>query len=195
MVIQLKKGNAKKIIGILIALVIILGGLLTFNLRDESKGVMENSDTESYQFKDIERMDKAKTIDDAIDKIFGNDRLVRTENNEDILNDYSEQVENGSYIIIPLFMKVGFDTRMEMIDFLHYIQYSGLTKDSSGHQYRIQMNIYQPIKAGMNLPEPHQKWGIGTDNVEAMDFSDKETMLGEIHRYGEFEGVNPSGMN
>ncbi|USK31385.1 hypothetical protein LIT32_25155 (plasmid) [Bacillus sp. CMF21] len=56
------------------------------------------------------------------------------------------------------------------------------------------MNVFQPIKPGMNLPDPHQKWGISTKNVKAMDFSDKETLLGEIHLYGKFQGVNPSEM-
>ena len=108
---------------------------------------------------------------------------------------------------------------MEMIDFLHYLQYSGLTKqhfiketlpedfvvvsfinprepeDLEREPFMINMRVYQQIKPGMNMPESHQGWSISSDVIEVMDFSDKEDILDSISQYGKFEGYNPSSSN
>jgi hypothetical protein len=201
----------KKYVGILVALVIGLGigfifgyfyenGEVTKEKEKDIKtatAVKDKSDSsnKTYQFKDIESMEKAKTVGEAIDRIFGDERLVKTEGNKDMFTEYYKEKLPTTGVLIPFFMKPGSDSRMEMIDFLHYIKFSGLMENAWGEGYHIQMNVFQPIKPGMNLPDPHQKWGIKIDKLKVMDFSDKETMLGEIHQYGEFEGVNPSGMN
>ncbi|MGE7835208.1 hypothetical protein [Viridibacillus arvi] len=180
----------KKLVGFLIALVIILGGLWSFNLRDDSKGVMENNkdykesvlntlenheqpDFESYQFKDIESMEKAETLEEAFDKIFGNERL------------FDGDMDGG---VITIEMKPDYDTRREMIDFLHFIQYSDLIGSELDEKTGIvNMQVVKPIKPGMNRPEAHQKWAIHVDQVKIMDFRDKETMLDEISLYGKYE--------
>ncbi|MGM0878075.1 MAG: hypothetical protein ACQEWV_26000 [Bacillota bacterium] len=72
-----------------------------------------------------------------------------------------------------------------------------LTEKRAGYDSyppEFQIRYYQPTKPGMNRPESHQEWSINVDTVMEMDFSDKDTMLGEISRYGHFSGVNPSGM-
>lgn len=119
-------------------------------------------------------------------------------------------------LFIGIAMKPELDTRMEMIDFLHYLQYSGLTKphfikvplpedsvkvnsiNPNKHKkmepFTIDMRVYQQIKPGMNMPESLQGWSISSEIIEVMDFSDKEDILNNITKYGKLEGVNPSGM-
>ncbi|WP_449355194.1 hypothetical protein ACUL41_03430 [Virgibacillus natechei] len=43
----------------------------------------------------------------------------------------------------------------------------------------------------MNEPEAKKIWFISNKRVEEMDFSDKETKLGDIHNYGYFEEFDP----
>jgi hypothetical protein len=161
----------------------------------------------TYQFQDIESMEKAQSVGEARDKFFGTERLVKIEDiYKEALTDSIERpvilAQQKEYykekpampgLSIPFFMKPGFDSRMEMIDFLHYIQCSGLTENAWGKPYYISMSVYQSYKSGVELPEPHQGWGISTEKLKVMDFSDKETMLEEIHLYGDFTGINPSG--
>ncbi|MEH7306472.1 hypothetical protein [Neobacillus drentensis] len=209
----------------------------------------------SYQFQDIESMEKATSVKEAYERIFGKDRLFddfkdgdpeRDPNSTSFKDFFDGEIKydlNGYYefknlppsetlkyypdkpysyqnIYFNIAMKPGLDTRMEMIDFLHYLQSSGLTKPhlikeslpegsvrvnsvdphpnagpEKNPSFNIYMNVFQKIKPGMNKPESHQRWSISSDVIEVMDFSDKETMLGEIDKYGKFEGVNPSGMN
>ncbi|WP_162800324.1 hypothetical protein [Oceanobacillus zhaokaii] len=105
---------------------------------------------------------------------------------------------------------------MEMVDFLHYLQFSGLTKPDFVKEtlpedsvsvmsiyntetpeeippFTVYMEVFQEIKPGMNKPESHQGWSISSDVIEVMDFSDKEHIVNNINMYGNFEGVNPSG--
>src|SRR5699024_5402373 len=93
---------------------------------------------------------------------------------------------------INIDMKIGYDSRMEMIDLLHYIQYSGLLENALEDSYTIRMSIFSERKPGMNEVEAHQSSRISTEKIGAMDFSDKDMMLVELSRYGNFEGVNPS---
>jgi len=183
-----KKG--KKLVGIILALVIVLLIFSSINKNGEEEMTVTSNDT--YQFQDIESMEKADSIEEAFERIFGKER------------NYEEMIYNDTQILMDIEMKPGIDTRMEMIDFLHYLQFSGLTtrdsisglppENADDKYFYVTMRVFQPIKPGMNEQEPHQSWNIITDKVEIMDFSDKDTVLGEIHRYGVFKGVNPSGM-
>ncbi|MCK2000485.1 hypothetical protein MZM54_03640 [[Brevibacterium] frigoritolerans] len=257
----------KKLVWILVALVIVLGGLLISEYmkddREEAKEKGEaatvvakevgksTEDNETYHFQDIENMEKATSINEAFVRIFGKDRLFDDFKDSDSYSDYESSNFKDPYngdikyylsgvydsdnipsddrftyfpekqyffesMFIGISLKPGFDTRMEMIDFLHYLQYSGLTnhqfikealsEDSvkvyniyptepeEKKPFTINMEVYQQIKPGMNMPESHQGWSISSDIIEAMDFSDKESILNSIHMYGKFEGVNPSGM-
>ncbi|MCM3619650.1 hypothetical protein M3936_18935 [Sutcliffiella horikoshii] len=173
----------KKLIIGLVALVIVLSGLLILEYAKDnrvSSVIAEGTKKQTYQFQDIESMDKAKNVEEAFDKIIGKERLIHNNNT----------YENNA--LFPFDLKPGYDTRMEMIDLLHYIQHSGLIENESGHIYLVQMAVYNPIKPGMKRQGPHQKWGISTGDIKVMDFSDKETMLREISLYGTFEGYNPS---
>lgn len=84
------KNKNEKIVGILVALVIVLGGLLIFSInkngvetkekKEDIKTVSEKetkpvSSNEPYQFQDIESMEKASSIKEAFERIFGKDRL------------------------------------------------------------------------------------------------------------------------
>lgn len=260
----------KKLVGILVALVIVLGGLLIFEYTKDNgekmkaKGEITTASTEeaknhtrdnrNYQFKDIESIKKATSIKEAYERIFGKERLFDDFKDSESYSDYersnfndpfkgeikyyvngvykTENTRNkdGSLIYYPenqyyydmmnidITLKPSLDTRMEMIDFLHYLQYSGLTKphfikeslpedfvmvmsvnpkdpeEIELEPFMINMRVYQQIKPGMNMPESHQGWSISSDVIEVMDFSDKEGILNSIHQYGKFEGVNPSGM-
>ncbi|WP_454862266.1 hypothetical protein [Peribacillus frigoritolerans] len=242
----------KKIVGILVALVIVLGGLLIFSINkngDETKEKKEDIKTvsekeakpvasnEMYQFQDIESMEKATSIKEAFERIFGKDRLFDDFEDNESFNGEIKYSLNGLYntdnipsdewskyfpekqyffesMFISIAMKPGFDTRMEMIDFLHYLQFSGLTKPGYIKEslpedsvevfgvyhtepeeippFRIDMTVRQQIKPGMNTPEPHQTWSISSEVVEVMDFSDKEDIFNRIQSYGDFKGYNPS---
>lgn len=238
----------KKLVGILVALVIVLGGLLIFEyVKDsgeetkvEGEAAIAITETnETYHFKDIESMEKATSIKEAFERIFGKDRLFdnfkdsdsyngeikydlggvyKTENisKENRFTYYPDKQYFFQFMFINITMKTGFDTRMEMIDFLHYLQFSGLTKphfiqgslpeDSVKinsiaptapeeiPSFDINMQVFQQIKPGMNMPESHQGWSISSDVIEVMDFSNKDDILNSIHMYGKFDGVNPSGM-
>lgn len=259
----------EKIVGILVVLVVVLGGLLFFEYandnEEETKEKREatatstegeenpTEDIRNYQFKDIESMEKATSIKEAYEGIFGKGRLFddfkdsepdshldktklkdpykgeikyivkgvsKLEDDWQKLLTYSP--ENQYYyerIYIDITLNPEFDTRMEMIDFLHYLQYSGLTKphfikkslpedfvlvgsvnlkeieEIELEPFMIYMNVYQQIKPGMNMPESHQGWFISSDVIEVMDFSDKEGILKSIHQYGKFEGYNPTKAN
>lgn len=261
--------TVKKLVGILVALVIVLGGLLIFEYTkdngEETKAKGEaataitkeaekkpTEDKRNYHFKDIESMEKATSVKEAYERIFGKERLFddfkdsdsytdyeksnfndpfkgeikyylngvyETENisNEDRFKYYPENQYYFDMMNIDITLKPSFDTRMEMIDFLHYLQYSGLTKPHFINEalpedfvrvstinpkepeeiepFMINMRVYQQIKQGMNMPESHQGWSISSDVIEVMDFSDKEDILNSISQYGKFEGYNPSVMN
>ena len=191
-------------------LVIALSGSLVYVLLNDSKEVTDNNpgDYVSYQFQDIEGMKKAESIEEAYLKIFGENRLY--ENNphfdrEDAIYNEKGIFYGDTYVYLLIEMETGIDTRMEMIDFLHYLQYSDLTSNEtvdgfasnrgSGEDFIVDMRVFQPVKPGMNTPKPHQIWRVSSSVLSVMDFSDKETMLNDIHQYGNFEGVNPSGMN
>lgn len=175
-----------------------LGGLLVFgyfymfednDIKTNGTSIMSVNNKESYHFQDIEKFEKAESIIDAFEKIFGNDRLL---NKENVIENMGQDgmVLHSPGIGLSINMQPGYDTRMEMIDFLHYIQYSGLTENAWEKPYSIDMYVYQPVKPGMNKPDPHQKWSISTESVKMMDFSDKKTMVKEIHQYGKFEDVD-----
>ncbi|GGJ76990.1 hypothetical protein [Virgibacillus salexigens] len=72
------------------------------------------------------------------------------------------------------------------------ISSSDSVEESRDKYFTIFMHIYQPTKPGMNKPTSLQEWGINTSQLEKMIFNDKDIMLGEIGKYGNFEGVNPS---
>lgn len=242
----------KKIVGILVALVIVLGGLLIFSINKNGEETKEKKEAiktvsekeakpvasnETYQFQDIESMEKATSIKEAFERIFGKDRLFDDfEDNEsfngeikyDLYGVYnadnipsgemSKYIPGKQYFFESMYfgivMKPGFDTRMEMIDFLHYLQFSGLTKpgyikeslpedsiEVSGvyhtepeemPPFLINMTVRQQMKPGMNIPEPHQTWTISSQVVDVMDFSDKEDIFNRILSYGDFKGYNPS---
>ncbi|MEP9409526.1 hypothetical protein ABKP09_24930 [Peribacillus frigoritolerans] len=242
----------KKIVGILVALVIVLGALLIFSInkngvetkekKEDIKTVSEKeakpvSSNEPYQFQDIESMEKATSIKEAFERIFGKDRLFDDYEDNESFNreikyslygvyntdnipsgEMSKYLPEKQYFFESMFisiaMKPGFDTRMEMIDFLHYLQFSGLTKPGFIKEslpedsvkvfgvyhavpeeippFLINMSVFQQIKPGMNLPEPHQKWSISSEVIEVMDFSDKEDIFNRIQSYGTFDGYNPS---
>jgi hypothetical protein len=189
----------KKLVGILVSLVIVLVAVVIFGyFHYENRQVvgLEGQDVETkrdgYEFRDIESMEKAKTVGEVIDIFFSEDRLVKTDSNKELYELYYKDKLATSAVIIPFFMLPASDSRKEMIDFVHYIQRSELFENAWGEPYNIQMYVYQPIKPGMNLPSPHQQWEISTKNLKLMDFSDKETMVWEIQQYGNFEGYNPS---
>lgn len=255
----------KKLVGILAALVIVLGGLLIYEYSKDNreatkvngetvvKGDKPTEDKRNYKFKDIESMEKATSVKEAYERIFGKDRLFDDFKDSDSYSDYERsnfndpfkseikyylngvyETENASKegrliyypenpyyydsMNIDITLKPSLDTRMEMIDFLHYLQYSGLTKphlikeslpqdfvmvmsvnpkkpeEIELEPFMINMRVYQQIKPGMNMPESHQGWSISSDVIEVMDFSDKESILNSITQYGKFEGVNPSNM-
>ncbi|PET75430.1 hypothetical protein CN514_04150 [Bacillus sp. AFS001701] len=245
----------KKLVGFLVALVIILGTLLaiTYSKLNEEivKGKKETIKTttvekkktvasdKTYHFKDVEKMEKAASVQEAFERIFGKNRLFDDYKANDVYDAKIKYVLNGVYdtkeipddqwgkyfpgkqylfnsIGIAIKMKPGVDTRMEMIDFLHYLKFSGLTQPHTFETtlpedsvkvftispnlpeklptFNINMNVFQPIKPGMNTPVPHQKWSISSDVIEKIDFSNKEDILNQITMYGNFEGVNPSGM-
>jgi hypothetical protein len=260
----------KKLVVILAALVIVLGGLLIYEYakdnREETKTKGESvpaiaakvekpsEDGRTYHFKDIDGMKKATSVKEAFVRIFGKDRLFDDFKDSESYTDYEKGNFNDPYkgeikyylngvyqfenipseermkyypdkqyyfdmMNIDITMKPDVDTRMEMIDFLHYLQYSGLTKphfikeslpenfvmvmsvnpkdpeEIELEPFMINMRVYQQIKPGMNMPESHQGWSINSDVIEKMDFSDKEDILNNVAAYGKFEGVNPSGMN
>lgn len=201
----------KKVIAFLTLLVLILGGslvyVLTTNDNDahsditNEKPINNNesiaiADDKTYQFKNIENLEKAKSIDEAFNKIFGNNRLF-----EDKSINYDRD-----YVSLGININPRSDIRMEMIDFLNYVQYSNLIstnsikdqmKEHTGRKgpndfYTITMYVYQVIKPGMNSPKAHLKWSISTSQLEQIDFSDKETLLNEINSYGNFELIDPS---
>ncbi|MBT2677364.1 hypothetical protein J7E38_00040 [Bacillus sp. ISL-35] len=189
----------RKLVGILVSLVIVLVGVITFGyFKYENRQVVNpegqslETNRDGYQFRDIESMDKAKTVGDAIDIFFGDERLVITDSNKEMYEQYYQEELATSLVLVPFYMIPASDSRKEMIDFLHFIQHSELFENQRGDPYQIQMNVNQPIKPGMNLPSPHQKWIVSTENLKLMDFSDKETMVWEIQQYGHFEGYNPS---
>lgn len=189
----------KKFIAILVSLIIVLLGVIIFGyFYYENREVVSleeqivDANRDAYKFRDIEGIEKAKTVGEAIDAFFYDERLVKTEDNKSMYEEYYKEELNVSGVLIPFFMIPASDSRKEMIDFLHYIQYSELLETAWGEPFLIQMNVFQPIKPGMNLPDPHQKWGVSTENLKLMDFSEKETMVWEIQQYGKFEGYNPS---
>lgn len=175
--------------------------------KEEKQEIMKEVKQE-YEFKDIERMDKAKSFEEAFDNYFGHDRHFTAyangdENDEILLGgpirelDWKQIADREVQIHIQ--MKIGVDTRVEMIDFLHYLQYSGLLdveepidNDPNEDSFRIRMLVYPPTKPGMNIPEAYQEWSINNKKVKVMDFSDKLDILRYISQYGEFIGVNPT---
>lgn len=253
----------KRLVGILGVLVIILGGALVYFVFIEkgpeevangspAKVDKENESPGNYQFQDIESMEKATSVKEAYERIFGKNRLFDDFKDSDSYSDYEksnfndpfkgeikyylkgvnepgELPDNDSFKYSPekqhyyyfdmlntdIILQPKFDTRMEMIDFLHYLQFSGLTKPhfvkealpedfvmiTSIHHneikrepepFMINMRVYQEIKPGMNMPESHQGWSISSDVIEVMDFSDKESILNSITMYGKFSGYNPT---
>lgn len=263
----------KKLVGVLVVLVIVLGGVLIFEyvkeFKEETKAKGEavavtaittkkaekpTGTNKTYHFKDIESKKKATSIQEAFEVVFGKGRLFDDFKDSDSYSDYEKSNFKDPYdgqikyylkgvyktenipvkdwfkynpekqyifdsVIINITMKPGVDTRMEMIDFLHYLKFSGLTKPHYIKEslpedsvkvngilnsvnatpekippFTIYMSVFQPIKSGMNTPEPHQEWSISSDIIEKMDFSDEEDVLNNINMYGKFKGVNPSGM-
>lgn len=238
----------KKRVGILLTIVFCLGIGFAFGYIYANKEATNEQANEMYKFQDIESMEKANSVKEAFEHIFGEDRLFDDLKDSDTayygpdshfedpfdgeikyyISGTTEKDESRNYlpnkryvfehIVINITLKPGHDTRMEMIDFLHYLQYSGLSEphfieealpeDSvrvvsrygdvndanvSEETFAISMDVYQQIKPGMNTPEPHQEWFIHSDAIEAMDFSDKNEIFNNITRYGNFEGYNPSG--
>ncbi|MCM3725091.1 hypothetical protein M3226_05185 [Neobacillus cucumis] len=186
---------------------------------------------ETYQFKDIESMRKATSEKQAFERIFGKNRLfddfkgnrpeikyhlkgidpnIRTALVSKDGHKYNpEKPYLFFYMSIAITAKSGIDTRMEMIDFLHYLKFSGLTKPHIIKEslpedsvkvdglmakepeqlppFTIFMTVFPQIKPGMNMPEPLQNWMIKSDIIEQMDFSDKQDILNNITMYGKFQ--------
>lgn len=241
----------KKLVGILIGLVIVLAGLLiygffhyknlattTVTVEDKAVGSVatkeqtnKSDNNETYQFKDIESMPKATSVQQAFDRIFGKNRLfndfkgnrpeikyhlngiepnIRTAIVSKDWHKYNPEKPYFFYDVgIAMTVKSGIDTRMEMIDFLHYLKFSGLTEphiikeslpEDSVTVFRIMakepeqippftiaMAVFPQIKPGMNTPERLQSWVIKSDVIEQMDFSDKQDILNNITMYGDFK--------
>lgn len=94
----------KKLVGILTVLVIILGGLLTFEYLKDSKEETKvkgedlktiteeaeqlTEDKRNYEFKDIENLEKATSVKEAFERIFGKERLFDDFKDSDSYTDY-----------------------------------------------------------------------------------------------------------
>jgi len=170
-------------------------------------------DSDSYS--DYEKMNFNDPINGEIKYIVKG--VYETENisRENLFKYYPEKQYYFEWISIDITLKPNLDTKMEMIDFLHYLQYSGLTKPHYIKEtlpedsvvvttispkepeeikpFIINMKVYEQIKPGMNMPESHQGWKIGSEIIEVMDFSDKEDILNSITKYGEFRNNYPAG--
>jgi hypothetical protein len=143
----------KKIVAVLITIMIFFGGFFLYsrindqnNRKNEIEKItisnkikMSKIESRKYQFQDIEELEKAQSIKEAFDFVFGKDRLF---NNTDI-KDFPGNID------INIRGNNGIDTRMEMIDFLNYIQYSDLIitrsiKDKDEY-YDLNMVVYGGI--------------------------------------------------
>lgn len=192
----------------------------------------KTDNNKTYQFQDIESMPKATSVKQAFERIFGKNRLFddfkgnRPEINyhlKSIVPDVRTALSSKDghkynpekpYLFFTVSMaitaKSGIDTRMEMIDFLHYLKFSGITKNDVIKEplpedsvevdmltakkppeqlqpFTIFMAVYPQIKPGMNIPERLQNWVIKSDVIEQMDFSDKQDILNNITMYGDFK--------
>ncbi len=146
---------------------------------------------DEYGFKDINELEKASSVEDAIVTIFGSSRFLNPSHNE-LYDGFTLRIkieeDNESAIIV------------EMIDFLHYLQKSdllktnnveGISKKHDGDYYEITMVVYPEIKPGMNNPDYTMIWKIYSENVELMDFADKPMIMQEINNYGELKYPEP----
>lgn len=192
--------------------------------------------SKTYQFQDIESMPKATSVPQAFERIFGKNRLFNDFKDYGPSDSYKGEIiyylkgifdfdnipinDRSIYnpgkpyiyhsILINFIMKSGVDTRMEMIDFLHYLKFSGLTKNDLIKEplpkdsivyinqilptkpeqmpnFSITMAVFPQIKPGMNTPHSSQYWSINSDSIEQMDFSDKQDILNNITMYGKFQ--------
>ena len=190
----------KNIVAILTSLMIFFGGFFLYvRINDQNsrkneiekitvsnKIKMSKIESERYQFQDVEEVDKAQSIEEAFDFIFGKDRLF----NNTSINFFPGNID------VNISGNTGTNTRMEMIDFLNYIQYSNLITTSSINDkfkidnkeepYNLNMVVYGLIEPGMNDPEPQQTWILSTDKIELMDFTDKNKILSDISLYGDY---------
>lgn len=190
----------KNIVAILTSLMIFFGGFFLYvRIHDQNsrkneiekitvsnKIKMSKIESERYQFQDVEEIDKAQSIEEAFDFIFGKDRLF----NNTGINFFPGNID------VNISGNMGTNTRMEMIDFLNYIQYSNLITTSSINDkfkidnkeepYNLNMVVYGLIEPGMNDPEPQQTWILSTDKIELMDFTDKNKILSDISLYGDY---------
>ena len=190
----------KNIVAILTSLMIFFGGFFLYvRINDQNsrkneiekitvsnKIKMSKIESERYQFQDVEEIDKAQSIEEAFDFIFGKDRLF----NNTSINFFPGNID------VNISGNTGTNTRMEMIDFLNYIQYSNLITTSSINDkfkidnkeepYNLNMVVYGLIEPGMNDPEPQQTWILSTDKIELMDFTDKNKILSDIGLYGDY---------
>ena len=190
----------KNIVAILTSLMIFFGGFFLYvRINDQNsrkneiekitvsnKIKMSKIESERYQFQDVEEIDKAQSIEEAFDFIFGKDRLF----NNIGINFFPGNID------VNISGNTGTNTRMEMIDFLNYIQYSNLITTSSINDkfkidnkeepYNLNMVVYGLIEPGMNDPEPQQTWILSTDKIELMDFTDKNKILSDISLYGDY---------
>ncbi len=190
----------KNIVAILTSLMIFFGGFFLYvRINDQNsrkneiekitvsnKIKMSKIESERYQFQDVEEIDKAQSIEEAFDFIFGKDRLF----NNTSINFFPGNID------VNISGNTGTNTRMEMIDFLNYIQYSNLITTSSINDkfkidnkeepYNLNMVVYGLIEPGMNDPEPQQTWILSTDKIELMDFTDKNKILSDISLYGDY---------
>lgn len=190
----------KNIVAILTSLMIFFGGFFLYvRINDQNsrkneiekitvsnKIKMSKIESERYQFQDVEEIDKAQSIEEAFDFIFGKDRLF----NNTSINFFPGNID------VNISGNTGTNTRMEMIDFLNYIQYSNLITTSSINDkfkidnkeepYNLNMVVYGLIEPGMNDQEPQQTWILSTDKIELMDFTDKNKILSDISLYGDY---------
>lgn len=167
---------------------------------EKSKETETKEKDQYYTFQDVEKWKEAHSFEFAFDKVFGHDRHFGMVNDGEIkLNERDDIVntENGfekrkviSSVALYIEMDVNKDTRQEMIDYLHYLKYSGLLEQKE-HGFTIFMFVYQPTEPGMNTPQPHQEWRLKSDKVHQMKFEgNKKNILGDIKRYGRFKGMN-----
>ncbi len=174
----------------------------------------------AYHWHNIESMEKADTILEAVETIYGSDRYyydntekrielmgnMFDENNDKTLFGYqlngkSEVVDFSNNFTFNLVIDNSVDMRMEMIDFLHYLKESGLIisesnfnnlqiRDYSNFTYLI--NLYDERLPGENYSKASISWGIRAETLHEMDFSNKEGIYRKIFNFGKYEGPYPS---
>ncbi|MDQ0186681.1 hypothetical protein MKX78_24240 [Cytobacillus sp. FSL R5-0569] len=175
----------------------------------------------SYHWHNIEAMEKAKTISEAVETIYGTDRYYYDHSKDEIElmtnvigatydNTTSEKnpfvfpitknekdtiinFENG--FTFDLVIDKNVDMRMEMIDFFHFLKDSGLIQSREQTKtgaFNYSINLYYERLPGENYSEPSIKWTVSGESLLEMDFSNKEGIYRKIYAFGEYDGPYPS---